>query len=613
MSDNYLKYRTTLTRKIYDNETVIQYYKKKTWIFVSQDFGLVRILDEMLQSLTGDKQNLSNIEAMEKKLQDCLDAERDLLVLDDVFNTDQQIWDSIRASLLRVTKGCTGSTVVVTSQSKEVALVMGASLTHQLKVLPNADAWALFETKALANRMQATDLREIGKMIVSKCGGLPLAVSTLGSLLGSMQQRSQWEEVEKSEVWDMPQLQNRIMLWLLLASIICPFLLQNSWVAQGFIQPSKTGDNGIRALGLDYINSLLAIGLLQHSKDISWPLCMHDLIHDLALYISKDACLIIRDNNNNDRIPGSIGRVKHLRILILDNNPFEYLPESIGKLYSLQKLSLQHCDRLVELPQTITNLLNLRIMLTTEAVHIPKGMGQMKCLENLPIVKLEGSEIKELESLLRLKESLTLEQLENIWCKEDAMKASLNTKTGITRLVLKWTSSEEDEIENDASCDYDEEVMEGLQPHSNLETLWVVNFHGKRFPPWLSNGLYYNALRILALEDCKRCEQLPTLGVFPCLKDLHIQGMKSVEEVHIVGYAQVERLVGSLLYGCCFIFSNNIPLPGGINCPSLVSIHSSWFHSLKKLAIKEMNSHQITSLLVENVHQLTHLSEPLMK
>ncbi|KAL8161114.1 LOW QUALITY PROTEIN: hypothetical protein V2J09_012603 [Rumex salicifolius] len=315
------------------------------------------------------------------------------------------------------------------------------------------------------------------------------------------------------------------------------------WVAQGFIQPSKTGDNGIRALGLDYINSMLAIGLLQHSNNVRRPLCMHDL----ALYISKDTCLFIRDNDRVDNpssgleylqfpetvtqctlhtlncysvaaisldlvvahsrflrqlalkncglkeIPRSIGILKHLRILRLDMNPFEYLPESIGKLYNLQILSLPHCDRLVELPQTITKLLNLRIIHVTKVVPIPKGMGQMTCLEILSVVKLEdGSEIKELGSLQRLRKSIELEQLENI-------SSSLNTKAGIGRLVLNWTSSEEDEIENKAITS-------------------VENFRDKRFSTWLSNGLYYNNLTSLVLEDCKRCEQLPTLGGLPCLE-----------------------------------------------------------------------------------------------
>ncbi|KAL8150653.1 hypothetical protein V2J09_020461 [Rumex salicifolius] len=728
--------KTTLARKIYDNETIRTQFKKRTWIFVSEDFNLRRVLDEMLQSLTGNNQKLSNTDAMVKKLQDCLEKERYLIVLDDVWNTDKQIWDSIRASLLRITEGCTLSTMVVTSQRNDVPSVMGASLTHQLKILPPEEAWDLFEKKALANRMQAADLRGIGERIVRKCGGLPLAISTLGSLLASMQLRSEWEEVEKSEVWDLPQGQNNIMPWLLLSFNHLPSasakqcfaycsvgirsgtyfneqFLTEQWVAQGFIQPSKTGDKGTQVdLGRENIKSMLANGLLQYTNDVEYPFSMHELIHDLALYVSRDTCLIIKNDrdvhnassglehllieggnacNSHLRfleantqctlhtlrcerattisldlvaqarflrklilvscgikeIPRSIGRLKHLRILELKGNPFKYLPESIGRLYSLQIIDLIDCDRLVELPQTFTKLLNLRDIYTTKAVHIPKGMGQMVCLETLPIVRLKkggGSEIKELRSLLRLCGNVILMQLENISRKEDATGAGLNTKAGITLLELKWTSSEEYKIKDEASYDYDEEVMEGLKPHSKLKTLWVVNFRGKRFSPWLSNGLYFDRLVELRLVNCKRCERLPTLGGLPCLETLVVIGMKSVEVIGSNFYQADACSSSSLGISNLFPSLKTFQLSGMPklkdwfdpytsafpclekldieNCPSLVSAPSC-FHSLKALRTQGMNSGQplltllsnspkLTSLVVENVQQLIRLSEPLL-
>ncbi|KAL8161113.1 LOW QUALITY PROTEIN: hypothetical protein V2J09_012602 [Rumex salicifolius] len=141
-----------------------------------------------------------------------------------------------------------------------------------------------------------------------------------------------------------------------------------------------------------------------------------------------------------------------------------------------------------------------------------------------------------------------------------------------------------------------------------------------------------------------------TLGGLRCLEHLRIEGMKSVEVIGQDFYhsssnigirnlfpklkyftlLDMPKLVGSMLYGPCFIFNNNnIPLPGEIeyeNCPSLVSVPSSstCFHSLKKLIMEEMNSGQplltvlnnspqLTCLYFRNVHQLSHLSEPLMK
>lgn len=52
---------------------------------------------------------------------------------------------------------------------------------------------------------QHTNLLEIGKSIVRKCGGVPLAVKTLGSQLYSKADEREWKLIRDSEIWELEQ------------------------------------------------------------------------------------------------------------------------------------------------------------------------------------------------------------------------------------------------------------------------------------------------------------------------------------------------------------------------------------------------------------------------
>jgi hypothetical protein len=55
------------------------------------------------------------------------------------------------------------------------------------------------------------NLVEIGKEIVKKCQGVPLAVRTLGSSLFSNFDLSKWEFVRDSKIWNLEQKKDGIL------------------------------------------------------------------------------------------------------------------------------------------------------------------------------------------------------------------------------------------------------------------------------------------------------------------------------------------------------------------------------------------------------------------
>ena len=81
-----------------------------------------------------------------------------------------------------------------------------------------------------------------------------------------------------------------------------------------------------------------------------------------------------------------------------------------------------------------------------------------------------------------------------------------------------------------------ENVLEGLQPNSNLKKLCISCYRGSKFSTWMKDSLLPNLVEI-SLENCRRYEHLPPLGNLPYLKVLVLTGN------HIVKY------LGNEFYG----------------------------------------------------------------
>ncbi|GKV50288.1 hypothetical protein SLEP1_g57001 [Rubroshorea leprosula] len=90
------------------------------------------------------------------------------------------------------------------------------------------------------------------------------------------------------------------------------------------------------------------------------------------------------------------------------------------------------------------------------------------------------------------------------------------------------------------SEEFDEKIILGdiLQPHSNLKSLTIDGYKGKMFPSWMGNDIngfgssfLLDNMVELQLSDCNECTCIPSLGLLPFLKVLHINRMDNVRRM----------------------------------------------------------------------------------
>ncbi|KAL5737115.1 hypothetical protein ACOSQ2_031903 [Xanthoceras sorbifolium] len=305
--------KTTLAQTVFNDERIESHFELRIWVCVSEDFSVRRIIKAIIESATGAPCADLDLDPLQKRLRNILNEKRYLLVLDDVWNEDPEKWDSLKYVLAC---GSRGASIIVTTRITTVASFMGTMPLHQLSGLTEDDCWSLFKERAFGHETEERpNLVELGKKIVKKCGGVPLAVKSLGSMMSYRRDESQWLSVVESELWNLPQPENSILPALRLSYSNLPsklrqcfafcaifpkdfviekeFLIQ-LWMASGFIPFSGSLDP--EDIGNEFCNELCWRSFLEDLGEDGYGFSkgfkMHDLVHDLAQSIMEDECLI---------------------------------------------------------------------------------------------------------------------------------------------------------------------------------------------------------------------------------------------------------------------------------------------------------------------------------
>ncbi|XP_024031502.1 putative disease resistance RPP13-like protein 1 isoform X2 [Morus notabilis] len=614
--------KTTLAQIIFNDNRVKEYFELKAWVTVSHEFDTFKTMKTIYESVASQKCDIEDPYKLQFKLKEALEGKRFLFILDDIWNESYDSWNVLKSSF---NFGANGSKIIVTTRSRTVALKMGNFPIHDLHVITDEDSWQLFAKHAFngVDSDAYPDLQKIGREIVTKCKGLPLAIKSLAGLLRSVFDLEEWRKILKSDIWELHLQENgssEILPVLWLSYHYLPSQLKRCfaycsifpkgynyekrrlillWMAEGLLQ-SKAG-RPMEDVAEEYIRALISRSLIQRSSSNESTLVMHDLVHDLATFVSGEFCLKLDENSLYNltsktrhlasvggfelmkhadlskaeflrtflllqslalqgiflpsnhlvvdellartgrclkalslplsfitELPTSIGNLKYLRYLDLSSTEIKEIPETLCTLYNLQTLLLAYCTNLTQLPMNLGSLINLRhldISNTVSLKEMPPQICNLKELQTLTGFVLGrdgGSSIKELRRLQHLSRSLHIWGLENVVDVGDVLEANLEEKK-LKELTLEWAISGT----GADNSQKERQVLDALQPHTNLKQLSIHGYRGTRFSNWVGHHSFSDIVEV-RLHYCKSCFFLPPFGQLPSLKKLEIWGCDSV-------------------------------------------------------------------------------------
>ncbi|KAH7689339.1 P-loop containing nucleoside triphosphate hydrolase protein [Dioscorea alata] len=649
--------KTTLAQFVFKDREIENHFDGKAWIYVSNHFDRCRITKEMLHVINPNVQccSTSNLDFLERELQRHLTGKKFLLALDDIWSDEWQ-WllaplQSSQAQVIKIIVTCRDPMVLRNTDERNKIILKG--IDHQ-------EYWSLFLNCAFAeinSDNYPQELHNIGRHIVKKLMGSPLAAKTVGKLLGRDLTEKHWNDVLENDLWKLKTDAHDIMPALALSYyhlpphlqpcfVFCSLLCNHNyrhckmeeliymWIANGYIHESGSNSKTMHDIGEEYCLELLAMGFFDKVNSTMFK--MHDLMHDLAQLVSHgeiciynrgkdeklsknvrhvyvqgliDPGLVCETNNLRTLVLSQACGVspflnheafKRVRVLVIFDDTMKELPEAIYHLKHLQYLDLWHtCIKTIS--ESVCGLYQLRVLkLPKYLLTLPSQVHSLINLEILDTGSREnGLMCMQLRNLNKLRGRLSIVALEIIRNKKEATKAKLNERRHIKELNLCWNIDTADHCKHVVQ----EEILEGLQPHSNLEQLNIEVYMGSKTPSWLMT-LALQKLQKLYLFKCRNWACLPaSLGLLASLKVLHLNDIRNITiECDDSVPEMFPSLVQLALWRATVSFKSMSSSSRSLTTPG----RSKLFPRLQNLTVEECD--EVNGLLLPKLSTLERLS-----
>ncbi|MED6106620.1 hypothetical protein PIB30_005897 [Stylosanthes scabra] len=430
--------KTTLAQLVYSDAKVVEKFNTRAWVCVAENFDPIALTKTILQQISPTSSvNTDDFESLHTGLKEALTGKTFLVVLDDVWHDQKDTWEHL---LKPFQHGNHGSKILLTTRSEKVASVVATTELHyQLSLLSDDDCWLVFLKQAhLSTDSINPTLEKIGKDIIKKCDGLPLAAQGLGGLLRGNSDVKSWNLILKSEIWEFSDDEIKVVPAIRISYYYLPSCLKRCfvycslfpkdyefdkeelillWMAENLLQPveNKTPEE----VGDKYFDELVSRSFIQPHSTLEGRFVMHDLVHDLAIMFAGEFCSRAEEHEKAVQISiktrhlshmAKVGnpiskllevcdRMKHTRtfleinldkrfLFMVENAPSNLL---MSELKYLRALSFKS-SLLETLPDSIGELIHLRYLNLSESniVTLPESLGRLYNLQTLKLYRCDG-------------------------------------------------------------------------------------------------------------------------------------------------------------------------------------------------------------------------------
>ncbi|KAJ4794674.1 Disease resistance protein (CC-NBS-LRR class) family [Rhynchospora pubera] len=498
--------KTTLAQLVYNDPLIRSYFDISGWVYVSPQFDIIRVAKEVLETISErDYYGLTGLSAVQRAIVKEIKGKKLFLVLDDVWNDLPCKWEQFLVPF----RAAESVRLLVTTRDKAVSQIVQATYTYDLKCLPLNQCNLLFEHYAFGGKIMddSSRLRGISKQLVKKCAGLPLAIKCIGRALSCNMCEDSLRDVLESELWEsdgkdeifpalkvsyysLPQELKPCLLFCSLFPKGYRFIKDEiiyMWIAHGYIQPR--GSKSEEGIGDEFIHELDRRSFIMVYKQ-RWEetFTLHDLIHDLARFISSDQFCTNTEETLHDVISSEVHHM-YTENCSMINGTSGFIRTLVNNAYC-QKSDLD-----------FNSHMNM-------ARHYNLNLSTNK---NLRVLKHEGGYARDLDCMANLKH---LRYFELNHSKLERLPKSTTILFNLIALKLSF-------------LEHLQELPSQIGKLVNLRFLSISTVGIRKLPESLGE---LSNLQMLALGKCPRMTNLPTcIGNLINLKQLHISNLRCTQ------------------------------------------------------------------------------------
>ncbi|KAM5578876.1 putative disease resistance protein [Rosa sericea] len=545
--------KTTLLTKINNNFLhSTNDFNLVIWIVVSKDFKL-----DNIQNKIGEKIGFSDEtwkrQGQDEKAEDIsmvLGTKKFVLFLDDM-------WERVEITKVGVPfpdkqNKCK---VLFTTRSEDVCGLMDAHVKIKVECLASEKAWTLFQQKVGKETLLVhRDIPRLAEVVAKECGGLPLALITVGRAMACKKTPEEWDhaiQVLKKSASEFSGMEDKVLRLLKFSYDSLPsekvrscflycalfpedFLipkdtLLNCWMAEEMWDEHANVHEG-RSESYHIIGVLLNVCLLEEYKGNFVK--MHDVIRDMALWLACDPAktnesFLVHASADLIEAP-NVGKWKSMKRISLMSNRMEHLVEtpnspSLLTLFlggnNLKKIDDGFFDHMPSLKV-------LDLSDNKDLTRLPCGVSNLVSLQHL---NLSETGIKELSEEIKNLSKLKYLNLE-FTGKLDSVPPNLISSFPMLKVLRMFKCGSSDKILFEGEISMIEE-LQGLK-HFDVLTLSIR-----------STACFYKFLKYYRLQTCTETLLLMDQKNRSSFLDLtSLLDMKNLDLLQISEYPNLEEI-----------------------------------------------------------------------